>query len=125
MTYQKGQALVTLLVFATIGIIITSAAVTITLINSQATGKFFQGEEVLHHAESGVENAILRIIRDSSYGGENINQNGSTVTISVIPSGSNRTIISEAEIGNFRRKIQVDGTLSSNKFTITKWSQID
>ena len=124
---QPGQALVTLLVFTATATIITAAAVAVTIINSQTTGKFAQGEETLHVAEAGAENAILRILRESTnYTGETDLPIGSgIVNISLTPGTGNKTIVSEGVVGNFRRKIQVDVSYNNNVMTITNWREID
>ncbi|KKR85163.1 MAG: hypothetical protein UU34_C0035G0006 [Candidatus Curtissbacteria bacterium GW2011_GWA1_41_11] len=64
---KPAQALVALLVFVSIATIVTAGATTVTIINSQNTTKFSLGEEALYIAQSGADNAILRIIRNPSY----------------------------------------------------------
>ena len=124
---KTGQALVTLLVFIATATIITAAATTVTLINSQTTGKFAQGESALVIAQTGADNAILRILRDpnGTYTGEGpITIGSGTVTINV--SGSSvKTITAEGQDGNFIRKIQVVGTFVNNTFTISSWDLVD
>lgn len=63
---KSGQALVTLLVFSAIAIIITSAAVTVSLINTQTTSKYSIGAEALAVAEAGADNAVLKLLRKNS-----------------------------------------------------------
>ena len=124
---KKGQALVTLLVFIATATIITAAATTVTLINSQSTGKFAQGESALTIAQTGADNAILRILRDpnGTYTEEGpITIGSGTVTITV--SGSSvKTITSEGKDGNFIRKVQVVGTFVNNTFTVSSWDLVD
>ena len=121
---KKGQALVSLLVFVATATIITAAATTVTIINSQSTGKFAQGESALTIAEAGAENAILQIIRNPSYSAESLPVGNGTATIAV--SGSSvKTIISIGADGNFMRKIQVVGTFVGNTFTISSWDLVD
>jgi hypothetical protein len=129
--YKKkaGQALVILLVFIATATIITAAAVTVTIINSQATGKLAQGQEALAIAETGAENAIERIIRDpqGAYTGEtNTAAGNGTFTITVSNSGTTKTITATGTVGAFTRKIQVTGTFSGDKFTpdpVTFWQE--
>ncbi len=121
----SGQALVTLLVFVAAATIITGAAITITILNSQTTSKFALGEDTLQVAESGVEYAIARLLQNPNYAGETLTVDvGKTAQISV--SGSSpKTITSTGQIGNFFRKVQVVGTISNYSFTSTSWTQID
>ena len=123
---KTGQALVTLLVFIAVATTITAAATTVTLINSQTTGKFAQGESALTIAQAGADNAILRILRDpnGTYTGEDLTVGGGTAKITV--SGSSvKTITSEGKDGNFIRKIQVVGTFVNNTFTVSSWDLVD
>lgn len=121
---KTGQALVTLLVFIAVATTITAAATTVTLINSQTTGKFAQGESALTIAQAGADNAILRLLRNPSYLGEVLTVGSGTATITV--SGSSvKTITSVGQDGNFIRKIQVVGTYVNNTFAISSWDLVD
>src|SRR3990167_3088016 len=123
--YKVGQALVTLLVFIAVATTITAAATTVTLINSQTTGKFAQGEAALTIAHAGADNAVLRLLRDPNYSGEtDLSIGNGTATITV--SGSSvKTITAEGKDGNFIRKIQVVGTFVNNTFTVSSWDLVD
>lgn len=122
---HKAQALVTLLVFTATALIITTAAVTVTLINALAADKFAQGEQALHIAEAGADNAVLRLLRNPNYTGEsNLAIGSGTATITVTGT-TTKTIVSEGTTGNFKRKIQAVGTFSGNVFTVGSWSEID
>lgn len=126
--HAPGQALVTLLVFAAIATTVTSAVVTVSLINYQSTSKYSIGGETLAVAEAGADNAILKLLRNPSYSGslptENLTVGSGTATIDV--SGSPTvTITSIGTVGNFTKKIQIIGTLANNQFTITSYGQID
>src|SRR3990167_6585930 len=116
--YKVGQALVTLLVFIATATIITAAATTVTLINSQTTGKFAQGESALTIAQTGADNAILRILRDpnGTYTAEGPITIGSGTATITISGSSVKTITSVGTDGNFIRKIQVVGTFVNNTF---------
>jgi len=58
---RRGQTLVLLLVFMAMAITITTAAVMVTVVNSQMGSKWEQGEAALAVAESGAENALIRL----------------------------------------------------------------
>lgn len=120
---EQGQALITLLVFMVVGIIITTATVTMAIVSLQSTTEMEISGEVLKIAEAGADNAVLRILRNQSYIGETLIVGNGTATITV--SGTTtKTIVSEGVEGNLRRKIQVVGTLSNDIFTVTSWSEI-
>ena len=122
---KPGQALVTLLVFIAVATTITAAATTVTLINSQTTGKFAQGESALVIAQAGADNAILRLLRDPNYSGETDLSIGSGTATITVSGSSVKTITSEGQDGNFIRKIQVVGTFVNNTFTISSWDLVD
>lgn len=121
---QTGQALVTLLFFMIIAITITSAAVVIILTNSMSAQKLEQGTTSYYAAESGAENALLRLLRDPNYPGEPLTIDGATVTTAVAKSGSIYTITSNSTSGNFKRTVQVTTSFVNNIFTISSWKEI-
>ena len=116
----QGQALLTFLIFVLISLTITSAASVVSLINSQSSQKIEQGTITAQAAESGVENALLRLLRDPSYSGETLSIGTSTVVVTI--SGS--TITSVATNGNFKRQIQVITSYTNNVLTITSWKEL-
>jgi hypothetical protein len=120
---QRGQALITLLFFMIIAITITSAAVVILLTNSVSAQKLEQGTVSYYTAESGAENALLRLLRDPNYTGETLTIDGTTVVATVTKSGSVYTITSSATFGNFKRTIQVVATYVGNILTATSWKE--
>ena len=124
---KTGQALVTLLVFIAVATTITAAATTVTLINSQTTGKFAQGESAFTIAQTGADNAILRILRDpnGTYTGEGPITIGSGTATITVGGSSVKTITAEGKDGNFIRKIQVVGTFVNNTFTVSSWDLVD
>ena len=127
--YLPGQALVLLLVFIAIATTIIGGAVAITIINSQSTSKFALGEEALAVAESGADNAVLKLLRFPTYNGSNFPQEILTVgdgTTTINVSGSpNVTISSSGQVGNIIRKIDVKGTYQNNRLTVTSWKQVN
>ena len=120
---QKGQALVTLLVFSTIAILVTGTAVAIALANLDSTTTSSLSTQAFTMAETGAENAIRSLLRNSNYSGETLNLNNGTVTITV--SGPETKIITvEAELSSIKRTMQVTGSFENNIFTVTDWQEI-
>jgi len=124
---RPGQALVLLLVFIAIATTIIGGAVAITIINSQSTSKFALGEKALAVAESGIDNAILRILRDpnSTYVSETLTVDEGSAQVTVSYSLPNILITSQAEVSNIIRKIEVVGTYQNNRLTVTSWKQVN
>jgi len=121
---QRGQALVTLLFFMIIAITITSAAVVVLLTNSLSAQKLEQGTASYYTAESGAENALLRLLRDPDYTGETLTIDGTTVVATVSNSGDDYTVTSDSTSGNFKRTVQVEASFINNILTITSWKEI-
>lgn len=120
---NRGQALVTFIFFTAIATTITSGALALAITTSQTDVKEQIASEAYFFAESGIENALLRILRDESYTGEVMNFNGASTSITV-SGGTTKTITSTATIGNFVKQITVVGSYNSNgEFEITSWKE--
>ena len=120
---KRGQTLIFLLIFMAISVTITSAAVIVIILNSHASSKFAQGLEAYDIAESGAENALMRLLRDTSYTGETLTIGTGTATITL--TGSNPyTITSQGTAGNFIRQVQVIATFTSGVMGVTSWKEI-
>ncbi len=121
---NNGQALISLLVFAVVGMIVVTGAVAVMIINMSTTTTYALGDETYQVAEAGVENGILRFLRNSNYSGETlpIGNGHATITVSGNPTV---TITSDGAIGNDHRRLQVVGTFSNNIFTISSWTEIN
>ena len=121
---MRGQALISLMFFMIIAINVTGAAVVILLVNSLSGAKFQQGSIAYEIAQSGVENAKLRLLRDANYTGETLPVGQGNATITVSKNGNQYTILSRGTIGNFMRQIQVVASYSANLLTITSQKEV-
>lgn len=121
---QNGVALITLLFFTVIAINITAAAVVIVIVNSLSGAKVQQGMVAYQIAESGIENAKLRLLRDPEYTGETLTVGSGTVTTSVEKNGYQYTILSKGTFGNFQRQIQAVASYSASLLTITSQQEV-
>jgi hypothetical protein len=122
--YPKGQALITLIFFVLIASIVSTGAVMLMIVNMSSATKQEQSMLAYAIAESGVENGILRLLRDPGYTGETDFAVGSgTADITVTP-GNPITITATGQEGKFIRTIQVTVTYSDGEYTITSWKEI-
>jgi hypothetical protein len=120
---EKGQALLTLLFFVLISLTITSAAIIIIIANSIAVSKFQQGTLAYYTAESGIENALLRLLRDPNYAGETLQIRDSTAIVTV--AGTNpKTVVSVGQDGNFKRTVTAQMTYSNGFYTFSNWKEL-
>ncbi|MEK7572208.1 MAG: hypothetical protein AAB553_08110 [Patescibacteria group bacterium] len=104
---QRGQALVTLLFFVVIAMTIISAGVTMMIVNSVSGMKYQEGTVAYGVARSGVENAILRLLRDPSYTGETMTVGEGQAVVQVSGNGYPYTITSRGTVGDYTKRIQV------------------
>src|SRR5437762_7980451 len=101
--HQSGQALVILLVFMVVGIVMTTMAVAIVIVNATAASQIELGEDALKLAESSAENAVLRLLRNPSFNQtETLTLGGGTAVATI--SGTNPiTIVATGTIGSYVR----------------------
>lgn len=122
--YARGSTLVTLLFFMVIAITVTTGAIAMLVTNSISGAKLQQGSIAYQIAESGIENAKLRLLRDQNYAGEALPVGGGTAVITVSSVGTNYTILSRGTVGNFVRQIQATASYANNLLTITSQTEI-
>lgn len=123
--HQSGQAIIMLLFFVIVSMMITSSAIIVAFVNSEGSSKQTSGQMALNVAESGAENALIRLLRDPSYTGAG-DTSVSGASIIVTTSGSTKTIVSTGTVGNFIRKIQVVVDYTNNVLSIqpNSWREI-
>lgn len=120
---QGGQALITLLFFVLISLTITTGAIIIIIANSISVSRFQEGTLAYYAAESGVENALLRLLRDPNYAGETLTIGSGTAVITV--TGVNpKTVVVIGQNGNFKRTIQAQINYDSGYYTFSNWKEI-
>lgn len=124
---ERGQALITLLFFAIVGITVTSAAVVMILVNSLSGIKQQQGQVAYDIAQSGAENGLLRLLRDPTYTGETLAVGNGNAVITVTGSGTSSSpyvILSKGTIGNFMREEQITATYQNSLLTVTSRMEV-
>lgn len=120
---ERGQALITLLFFVLISLTITTGAIIIIIANSLSVSRFQEGAIAYYAAESGIENALLRLLRDPSYTGETLVIGSSTSTVSV--AGSNSKIItSVTQNGKYKRTVSVQMDYNNGYYTYSNWKEL-
>jgi len=121
--HSKGQALVVLLFYMIIAITLTTTAVAMGISSSMITTQEEEGGHALEVAESGAENALLRLLRNTSYTGEVLPVDTGTATVTV--SGTTtKTVRSVGVIGAYSRTIQADVTYTNGVMTILSWQEV-
>lgn len=120
---MSGQALTSVLILLTVGMSVIS--VSSGLINSslQTTSKLFESNQAYLIAESGVEVALLQILRTPDYNGEVISFEIGTANITVT-STSPFTFVSKGILNNSQRSIQVIINYQNGIMTVQSWKEI-
>jgi type II secretory pathway component PulK len=121
---KSGVALVLLLVFMAIAITITTAATMLTISSSQSSSRQDISYQALSVAESGMENALMRLIRDPSYSGETLTVDTGVATITVNNVGSVFTVNSTGTFGQYSRSVQVTMLDNGGIMSLSTWREI-
>lgn len=118
---QAGQAVLSLLVLMTISVAIITAIVIMVLNNVTALSSVEQGTVAYYASETGLENALLRLLRDPNYSGETFPIEGGTVVIQVGAGVATST----ATIANSIRKTELNYVYNNNVLTVISWKEIN
>lgn len=121
---QNGQALITLLLYVMILAVVTTAAVLLFVLNIQSGVKLQESIRAYYVAESGAENALLRILRDPTYTGESNLPVGDGLATIVVTPGSQTIVNVTGTVGSFTRKVQVVVNYSGGSYTISSWQEV-
>lgn len=121
--YQSGQTLVTLLVFVLIAASITTAAVAVLLNTTQASSNATNSIVAAQIADSGAENALLRLLRNPNYAGETLPVGEGEAQI-VVTGTDPKTITSTGVIRDFKKTVQVIVTYNNNIMSVSSWNYI-
>ncbi len=117
---KSGQILIALLVFMIIAMTIIAAGVVMLLLNNLGAQKFQQGNIAYYLAESGIEDALMRLLRNPSAGNTTLTTPDGTATETI----NGGTVLSTGVSGNFVKKIQVQITYSNNQMVIQSWAEV-
>lgn len=97
--------------------------VSLVVVNSQNARIYLQGEQVLSIAETGIENAMMRLLRNASYTGETLPVGSGQAVITV--TGTQPYVIrSVGSLHSETRTIVVNATRSAGLFTVTSWQEV-
>lgn len=120
---ESGQALLTFLIFIIIALTLTASSVAILISNSQNTTSVQQSVYAEKGAESGIENALLQLLRNPAYSGEVITIDNGTVTITVTDSDPH-IVTSVGKSGDYIKTIRATIGYTDNILSIISWSEI-
>lgn len=124
MKYKRGQALITMLFIIVIGVLIATGAVFVLYTNTAVASSDELGLGAKAAAESGIENGILRLIRNPAYTGETLTLTGNRTAVVTVASSSSIFITSTGTQGNISRQVQAALQYVQGILTIVSWKEI-
>ena len=117
---MKGQALVALLFFIIISITAISAAIILVVLNSQGASRLSQGQRAYTYAENGVNEAMVRMLRNPNFTNHSETYINGSYTVTVVPNGATGKIITSTGVsGNATRRIQATVSTVNDTYVIT------
>lgn len=121
--HHQGQALISLIIFTAIATTVITATVLLSVVNATSASTAELGAQAYGLAESGAENALIRILRDPNYTGETLTIGSGQATMTVAGT-SPKTISSVGTLGAFQREIQVVVLLTNGVVSIQSWREV-
>ena len=119
---KRGQTLAILLVFMAVAITVATTAAMILMGAQKSTSSLEVSSDAYLVAEGGMEDALMRLLRDPNFAGETLTVGDGIATISA--TGQGATLISTGQVGNYRRTIQVTTSFAGNVLSVTSWQEI-
>lgn len=120
---RSGQTLVAVLVFVAMAVVVASAAAVLMITGAQGGVEWEAGNAASTVAESGAEEAILRLLRDPNYTGGTLTTAAGTATITV--SGTDpKTIDVEGLADGHARHLRVVVGYTDKMLTVQSWREI-
>lgn len=121
---QKGQAMIMMVMVVILLTSITTTAVLMITTNLLSTMREEQGGKTIAIAESGAENALLRLLRDPDYSGEVVLIGPGSAEITVTGDDVNKSIESVASAYGFTRKVVVESRFEDGNLVIDSWKEL-
>lgn len=124
---QRGLALITILVFGALAMIVIIFGVTLMVIQTDSARQFLAAQKTLAIAESGMENALLRLLRNPNYSGETLTFPNGTATIVVTSEMGSKIVTVTADSENFLdsiRTIQAVISEQDGQSIISSWQEL-
>lgn len=120
---ESGYMLTALLVFLVVIIVVTTTSVLVSVSSLRSETYFDFGSEALAAADSGAENAILRLLRDPTYLGETL-QVGTTEVIITVVGSAPQVVTVVADSGSFERTVEVRLERVDGMLQVTSWKEL-
>ena len=120
---SSGQAMIMLVVVTIVLVSITTAAVAMVTTNLLSTMREEHGGKALDIAESGAENALLRLLRNPNYGGETVGIGVGSAVITVTGDAVNKSIESVGSVYGFEKTVLVESRFEDGNLVVDSWKE--
>lgn len=124
---MRGQALVTMIFFTVIATTVTTAAIMVIAVNSLSGSKFQEGAIAYQIAQSGADEALIRLLRNPTYGGGNLSVGSGSATITVTGTGTAADpyqILSKGQLRNFVKQIQLSAVYEDEQLEVLSQKEV-
>lgn len=120
---QAGQSMVLLMFIVVTLVAISTSSIMMSIVNSGSVTALENGIEARQYADSGAENALLRLIRDPFYTGELYSIDDGEIEI-IVTGQDQKTILVEASVGQSSKVVEVLTDYTDNVLSVTSWREI-
>lgn len=118
-----GFALVILLFLMVLAVTVITAAVSLMILGSSSSTLLISADTTKSIADSCIENAIIRLIRDPAYSGESLDVNEGNCQITVTGS-SDKNVSVQANYGNKKKRVEANLNLNNNIVSLISWKDV-
>ncbi|MBI5018872.1 hypothetical protein HZB58_01200 [Candidatus Gottesmanbacteria bacterium] len=122
--HSSGQVLIAMLYVMVIGILVTTGAIYALIGNTQSTTMFEAGSLAYSAAESGAENALLRLVRNPAYAGELITITSDQSALITVSTSSGITIVSTGSYGTVQKQVEVKVHYNGGELITDSWREL-
>ena len=118
-----GFALVILMFLMVLAVTVITAAVSLMILGSASSTLLISGDSTKSIADSCIENAIIRLIRNPAYSGESldINEGNCQITVTGL---TDKTVSAQANYGNKKKRVEVNLNLNNNIISLISWKDV-
>jgi Tfp pilus assembly protein PilX len=120
---DRGMALVTVLIFSVVAIIVITLGITLMIIQTGSSSKATSSKKAIFVAESAMENALIRLLRNPSYAGETLTFSDGTATI-IVTGNTTKTVSVSSDVFSSNRTIEVVLSELNGVNSIISWKEV-
>ena len=117
---QSGQALVIILFVTTIVVLLITQITALSLSTVGLSNQYYDGLILLTKAEGFLENAALRYLRNPSYNGESLHNNGIDCTIEIADIVGGKDLVCWCSKDAKTRKVGMTVSFNQGVFNFSK-----